>query len=48
MKTKNIFKALAVAMLLPAMLLTTACTRLHPSRHRQCNPRGRRHHARHV
>ena len=26
MKTKNIFKALAVAMLLPAMLLTTACS----------------------
>ena len=26
MKTKNIFKALAVAMLMPAMLLTTACS----------------------
>ncbi len=26
MKTKNIFKALAMAMLLPAMLLTTACS----------------------
>lgn len=26
MKTKNIFKALAVAMLLPAMLLTTSCS----------------------
>ncbi len=26
MKTKNIFKALAMAMLMPAMLLTTACS----------------------
>ena len=26
MKTKNIFKALALAMLMPAMLLTTACS----------------------
>ena len=26
MKTKNIFKALALAMLMPAMVLTTACS----------------------
>ena len=26
MKTKNIFKAVALAMLMPAMLLTTACS----------------------
>ena len=26
METKNIFKSLAMAMLMPAMLLTTACS----------------------
>ena len=30
MKTKNIFKTLAAAMLMPTMLLTTACSRCWP------------------